>query len=89
MGYTQLISLIIWIDIMIVKVGKNGPIPLPEEQLSNGIKLNIGDILLCTLAEDRRSIQLEKYEDQTLSDKQMEAHGSLTRVVRLNPKDFE
>tara|TARA_X000001388_G_scaffold76003_1_gene72165 strand:- start:192 stop:461 length:270 start_codon:yes stop_codon:yes gene_type:complete len=89
MDSTQLSSSITWIDIMIVKVGKNGAIPLPEEQLSDGMKLNIGDILLCKLAEDRRSIQLEKYEDQTLSDEQVEAHGSLTRVVQLNPKDFE
>ena len=73
---------------MIVTVGKNGAIPLPEE-LSDGIKLRIGDILLCTLAENKQSIQLEKYEDQTLSDEQIEAHGSLTRVVQLNPKDFE
>lgn len=73
---------------MIVTVGKNGAIPLPEE-LSGGIKLHIGDILLCTLAENKQSIQLEKYEDQTLSDEQIEAHGSLTRVVQLNPKDFE
>ncbi|WP_193988038.1 hypothetical protein [Lelliottia steviae] len=74
---------------MIVKVGKNGAIPLSEEVLSAGIKLHIGDILLCTFAEDRRSIQLEKYEDQTLSDEQIEEHGSLTRVVQLNPRDYE
>lgn len=74
---------------MIVTVGKNGAIPLSEEELLGGIKLHIGDILLCTLADDKRSIQLEKYEDQTLSDEQIEAHGSLTRVVQLNPEDFE
>jgi len=37
----------------------------------------------------KRSIQLEKYEDQTLSDEQIEEHGSLTRVVQLNPRDYE
>lgn len=44
---------------MIVTVGKNGAIPLPEEELSGGIKLQIGDILLCTLAENKQSIQLK------------------------------
>lgn len=74
---------------MIVTVGKNGAIPLPEEELSGGIKLQIGDILLCTLAKNKQSIQLKKYEDQTLTDEQIEAHGSLTRVVQLNPENFE
>lgn len=32
---------------------------------------------------------LEKFKDQTLSDKQIERHGSLTRVEELKPEDFE
>lgn len=73
---------------MIVTVGKNGAIPLPDEFYEYS-KLSIGDILLCTAMEDNRSIKLEKFEDQTLSDKQIEAHGLLARVEVLNPKDFE
>lgn len=73
---------------MIVTVGKNGSIPLPDE-LSEDSKLEIGDILLCTIMNDKRSIKLEKFEDQTLSDGQIEAHGLLTRVEVLNPKDFD
>lgn len=73
---------------MIVKVGKNGTIPLSDELLE-GSKLSIGDILLCTARENNRSIKLEKFKDQTLSDKQIERHGSLTRVEELKPEDFE
>ena len=66
---------------MIVTVGKNGAIPLPDNvELSEDGKLNIGDILLCTLMEDKRSIKLEKFSDQTLNDEQIVAHGFLTRV---------
>ena len=65
---------------MILTVGKNGAIPLPDE-LCEDSKLSIGDILICTIMEDNRSIKLEKFEDQTLSDKQIEAHGSLTVLV--------
>ena len=71
---------------MIVTVGKNGTIPLPDNEES---KLNIGDILLCKLSEDKRSIELEKFSDQTLNDGQIRAHGSLCRVEQLNPEDFE
>lgn len=73
---------------MIVKVGINGTIPLSDELLE-GSQLSIGDILLCTVKEDNRSIKLEKFKDQTLSDEQIERHGSLTRVEELKPKDFE
>lgn len=73
---------------MILTVGKNGAIPLPDE-LCEDCKLSVGDILICTFMEDNRSIKLEKFEDQTLSDKQIEAHGSLTRVEVMNKKDFE
>lgn len=70
---------------MIVTVGKNGAIPLPDNEES---KLNIGDILLCKLNADKRSIELEKYSDQTLNNEQIKAHGSLCRVEALNPEDF-
>lgn len=74
---------------MIVTVGKNGAIPLPDNvELSEGDSLSVGDILLCTLMEDKRSVKLEKYSDQTLSDKQIEEHGLLMRVEELNPEDF-
>lgn len=73
---------------MIVTVGRNGAIPLSGEIIKDN-KLNINDILLCTVMEGNRSIKLEKFEDQTLSDDQIEAHGSLTRVEVLNPKNFE
>ncbi|WP_448214130.1 AbrB/MazE/SpoVT family DNA-binding domain-containing protein [Colwellia sp. MEBiC06753] len=73
---------------MIVTIGKNGAIPLPDE-LSEESKLDIGDILLCTVMKDKRSIKLEKYDDQTLSDEQIQAHGLLTRVEALNPKEFD
>lgn len=68
---------------MIVTVGKNGAIPLPEE-----CKLNIGDVLLCKVMGNKR-ITLEKFEDQTLTDEEIEAHGLLTRVKLLEPRDFE
>lgn len=73
---------------MIVTVGKNGAIPLPDE-LCQDSKLSIGDILLCTVMKGNNSIKLEKYEDQTLSDEQIEEHGSLTRVEALDSKYFE
>lgn len=73
---------------MIVTVGKNGAIPLPDE-LCQDSKLSIGDILLCTVMKDNNSIKLEKYEDQTLSDEQIEGHGSLTRVEALDSKYFK
>lgn len=73
---------------MIVSMGKNGSVPLPDG-VCDASKLDIGDILLCTVMKDQRSIQLEKFEDQTLSDEQIEAHGLLTRVVVLNPTDFD
>ena len=71
---------------MIVTVGKNGAIPLPDNKECN---LNIGDILLCKLTEDKRSIELEKFSDQSLNDEQIKAHGYLCRVEELNPEDFE
>ncbi len=71
---------------MIVTVGKNLAIPLPDNKES---KLNIGDILLCKLSEDKRSIELEKFSDQTLNDEQIKAHGALTRVEPLNPDDYK
>ena len=71
---------------MIVTVGKNGAIPLPDNELC---KLNIGDILLCQLTEDKRSIELKKFSDQTLNDEQIKAHGALTRVEPLNPDDYK
>lgn len=73
---------------MIVTAGKNGAIPLPDE-LCHDSNLCIGDILLCTVTKDNNSIILEKYEDQTLSDEQIEGHGSLARVEALNSKYFE
>ncbi|MCG7571935.1 hypothetical protein MHM89_18730 [Pseudoalteromonas sp. CNC9-20] len=73
---------------MILTVGKNRTLPLPDELLEDG-KLGIGDILLCTVMEDNRSIKLEKFKDQTLSDEQIKAQGSLARVEVLNPKYFE
>lgn len=73
---------------MIVTIGKNGAIPLPDE-LNEANKLEIGDILLCTVTKDKREIRLEKYQDQTLTDEQVAEHGLLTRVETLNPKDFE
>lgn len=72
---------------MILTVGKNGAIPLPDE-LCEDSKLSIGDILIGTIMEDNPSIKLEKFEDQTLSDKQIEEHGSLTRAEVTNPKDL-
>ena len=57
---------------MIVTVGKNLAIPLPDNKES---KLNIGDILLCKLSEDKRSIELEKFSDQTLNDEKIKAHA--------------
>ena len=44
---------------MIVTVGKNGAIPLPDNKECN---LNIGDILLCKLTEDKRAIELENFQ---------------------------
>lgn len=73
---------------MIVTVGKNRTIPLPDELLEAS-KINIGDILICKVMEDNRSITLEIFDDQTLSDEQIKAHGSLTRVEALNPKCFD
>lgn len=75
---------------MIVTVGKNGAIPLPQdENFTEENKLKIGDILLCTLTKDKRSIKLEKFSDQSLTDEQIKAHGSLCRVEELNPDDFK
>ncbi|MEJ6496833.1 hypothetical protein [Pseudoalteromonas lipolytica] len=75
---------------MIVTVGKNGAIPLPpDDDLNEENKLKIGDILLCTLMKDKRSIKLEKFLDQSLNDEQIKAHGCLCRVEELNPEDFE
>tara|TARA_Y100000588_G_C14238766_1_gene918439 strand:- start:1383 stop:1637 length:255 start_codon:yes stop_codon:yes gene_type:complete len=74
--------------LMILTVGKNGAIPLTNE-LCEDSKISIGDILIFTIMEDNRSIKLEKFEDQTLSDEQIEAHGNLTRVEEMNLKDFE
>jgi hypothetical protein len=71
---------------MIEIVGKNGAIPLPDNE---ECKLNIGDILLCKLSKDKRSIELEKFSDQSLNDEQIKAHGSLTRVEPLNPDDYK
>ncbi|MCC9660708.1 hypothetical protein IT970_00785 [Pseudoalteromonas sp. A41-2] len=71
---------------MIVTVGKNGAIPLLDNEES---KLNIGDILLFKLSEDKRSIELEKFPDQTLNDEKIKAHGSLIRVEPFNPDDFK
>lgn len=63
---------------MIVTVGKNGAIPLPpDDDLNEENKLKIGDILLCTLMKDKRSIKLEKFLDQSLNDEQIKAHGYL------------
>lgn len=75
---------------MIVTVGENGAIPLPsDEHVKEEDRLKIGDILLCTVMEDNRSIKLEKFSDQNLTDEQIKVHGSLCRVEELNPKDFE
>ena len=73
---------------MIVTVGKNGAIPIPND-VNTKNKFKTGDILLCTLSKDGNSIVLERHKDQTLSDKEVLSHGHLTRVEELNPKDFE
>jgi len=73
---------------MIVTVGKNGTIPLPDE-LNELAHLELGDILLCTLTENKQSIRLEKYKDQTLTDNQIAAHGFLTRIEEINHQNFE
>lgn len=71
---------------MIVKVGKNGAISLPDNE---ECKFAIGDILLCNLTEDQFSIELEKFSDQSLNDEQIKAHGSLVCVEPLNPEDYK
>jgi len=74
---------------MIVTVGKNGAIPLPpDEDFSAENRLKIGDILLFTIMKDKRSIKLEKFSDQSLSDKEIKAHGYLCRVEEFNPEYF-
>ncbi|MGX1114619.1 bifunctional DNA-binding transcriptional regulator/antitoxin component of YhaV-PrlF toxin-antitoxin module [Pseudoalteromonas sp. MBR-15] len=74
---------------MITKVGKNGAIPLPKDKdFSKENKLKIGDILLCTVMKDKRSIELKKFSNQLLTDEQIKAHGSLCRVEKLNQDDF-
>jgi len=74
---------------MIVTVGKNGALPLPDNELfPEECKLKIGDVLFCKVTGDKRTLTLEKFEDQTLTDEEIEAHGSLTRVKLLEARDF-
>lgn len=75
---------------MIVTVGKNGAISLPpHNDLDEKLRFEIGDILICTVTEDKHAITLEKFSDQSLSDEQIVEHGSLCRIEELNPHDFE
>lgn len=70
-----------------VTVGQNGTIPTPEdEQLPDEYKFQIGDILLCTVIGDIPAIKLEKFEYQTLTDEEIEAHGSLVMGKSIGAK---
>ncbi len=63
-----------------VKVGKNNHIPLPDN-ICRELGINLGDILICKLAENSTKIEMTKHSDQTLSDADIESVGNLTRVV--------
>ncbi len=71
-----------------ILIGKNFEITLADEYCE-ALGIEVGDILLCTLMKDKRSIKLEKFSDQSLNDEQIKAHGYLCRVEELNPEDFE
>ncbi|MCY7295610.1 hypothetical protein [Alteromonas sp. a30] len=59
---------------MIVTVGKNGAILLPQdENFTEENKLEIDDILLCTLTKDKGLIKLEKFSEQPLTNEQIKA----------------
>lgn len=75
---------------MTVKVRKNGVILLPaNDEFSVESKLEVGNILLYTLSNDKRCEILKKFSGQSLNDKQIKAHGSLCRVEPFNPRDFD
>lgn len=71
-----------------ILIGKNFEIPLADEYCE-ALGIEVGDILLCTLMKDKRSIKLEKFSDQSLNDEQIKAHGYLCSAEELNPEDFE
>ena len=63
-----------------VKVGKNNQIPLPDD-ICRDLGINLGDILICKLAENSTQIEMTKHVDQTLSDTEIASVGNLTRVI--------
>jgi hypothetical protein len=63
-----------------VKIGKNNQIPLPGD-LCRELGINLGDILICKLAENSTKIEITKHIDQTLSDAKIASEGNLARVI--------
>lgn len=67
-----------------VTIGKNNQIPIPEN-ICMELGINLGDILICKLAENATQIQMTKHEDQTLSDAEIASAGNLTRIISYIP----
>jgi hypothetical protein len=64
-------------------VGINGEIPL-DDQLCDELDINIGDTLIFEKLPRQNVLTARKYENQSLSDDEINASNNLSRVFALN-----
>lgn len=55
-------------------------LPLPDK-LCAELGINVGDILIFEIADDRTALVARKHTDQTLNDEQLASARNLARVV--------
>ena len=59
---------------------ENNLLPLPDKLFAE-LGINVGDILIFEIADERTALVARKHSDQTLDDEQLTKAGNLARVV--------
>uniref|UniRef100_UPI00404876EE AbrB/MazE/SpoVT family DNA-binding domain-containing protein n=1 Tax=Rheinheimera sp. TaxID=1869214 RepID=UPI00404876EE len=59
---------------------ENNLLPLPDK-LCAELGINVGDILIFEIADDRTALLAKKHTEQTLDDEQIASARNLARVV--------
>lgn len=62
-------------------VGENFEIPLPDD-ICEILNIETGDILTCEPLEQCQGLSLRRYENQSLTDKEIIIAGNLIRVMK-------
>lgn len=63
-----------------VTLVENNLLPLPDK-LCTELGVDVGDILIFEIADDRTALVARKHTEQTLDDEQLATAGKLARVV--------